>query len=294
MSDDMTISQPLPRSPEADFQSKKTGTCRLNQSSKAKSPHESVAGDRKNFFSILKRVTQDRIFNLRSKFAPDESWPMRNAPFEAREMDSASPDQIPTDWKFTPVIRDLENLGILAGNNHKGLMDTSGRQPEKAARTTSLPKDQDSEAGQRILRYQIADQIIRRAATHLRNGRYEAIIDLKSDFLGRIRMQVISENQQVTVRILAEQGYVKEMIESNLHQLKADLHQRGLEIEKLDVTIARDPHDSGNTREKFAQRRIRPDKADLQINGNQEDKQQKDARPASQALKSIPTVDYFA
>jgi flagellar hook-length control protein FliK len=106
-------------------------------------------------------------------------------------------------------------------------------------------------------------------------------------------MQVISENQQVTVRILAEHGFVKDMIESNAHQLKADLQQHGLAVDKLEVTVSRDPEDPGHSREKLAQSKTRQGNAG-HPNEDRPGGQQTDSRRWRPTAPGAGSVDYFA
>ena len=88
-------------------------------------------------------------------------------------------------------------------------------------------------------------QLVEKAAFNLKNGRSEVKIDLKPELLGQVRMQISTENHQVTVRILAALPIAKEMIENNLPQLKAELQSHGLEIERFDVSLSQ-----GNDRNK--------------------------------------------
>ena len=166
------------------------------------------------------------------------------------------------------------------------------QQSKKPAKAAPSPKE--TESGQRIRRNQTLDQIMRKAAIHLRNDQHEAIIDLKSDFLGHIRMQVICENQKVTVRFLVEHVLVKDMIERNLNQLKTDLQQQGLEVDKLEVTFSGDSDESGSSKEKLAQWRAGQGNADHRKNDEWKDRQQKDARHPSRTAINAATVDYFA
>ena len=94
---------------------------------------------------------------------------------------------------------------------------------------------------------------MRRAVFQIKDGQQEARIDLKPDFLGHVRMQVIMENQQVTVKILTEFGFVKDMLENNIQQLKADLQQQGLEVDKIDVSVSRDSNGKNNQHENMEQ-----------------------------------------
>jgi len=181
---------------------------------------------------------------------------------------------------------------IDAGANDNSLLNSSGQSSEKPAEAVAGKKEAD--AGQSDFRTQTMDQIVRKAAIHLRNGQHEARIELKPDFLGHVRMQVISENQQVTIKILAEHGFVKEMIEGNLHQLKADLQHQGLEVDKLEVTVSRDPEDSANHKYKLAQPKFR------QGSENQRNEDHPQEEPSERPRRSIlnedksSAVDFFA
>jgi flagellar hook-length control protein FliK len=97
-----------------------------------------------------------------------------------------------------------------------------------AKEAETIPKD---------IRSQTFDQIVQKAVLHLKNGRNEVQINLKPDFLGNLRMQIITESQQVTVRILAEFPMIKDLIETNIQQLKSDLQNCGLEIDELEVSV---------------------------------------------------------
>jgi flagellar hook-length control protein FliK len=94
-----------------------------------------------------------------------------------------------------------------------------------------------SEPLQRNFSSDTLNQIVQKAVLSLKNGHNEVRIDLKPDFLGHIRMQIITESQQVAVRIYAESPFVKDMLESNLHQLKSELQAQGLVIDELEVSV---------------------------------------------------------
>jgi hypothetical protein len=99
-----------------------------------------------------------------------------------------------------------------------------------------------SEAAQRSLMAQNMDQIVQKALLSFHNGQHEVQLHLKPEFLGQIRMQIISEGQQVAIKMVAELPFVKDMLENNLHQLKADLQSQGLDIDELEVSVAHDSH----------------------------------------------------
>jgi len=99
-----------------------------------------------------------------------------------------------------------------------------------------------SETAQRSLISQNLDQIVQKALLSFHNGQHEVQLHLKPDFLGHIRMQIVSEGQQIAIKIVAELPFVKDMLENNLHQLKADLQSQGLNVDELEVSVAHDSH----------------------------------------------------
>jgi flagellar hook-length control protein FliK len=163
---------------------------------------------------------------------------------------------------------------------------------DKAADTAALSRESDSDRNG--LKAQTLDQIVQKAAIHLKDGQNEARIDLKPEYLGHIRMQIISENHHVTVKIMAEHGFVKDMIENNAHQLKADLQQQGLNIDKLEVTVSRDSDGSGHPRERLAGMRNRQDAPDTGRNGHTGQDLPQDRRQWRRPIGGAGSVDYFA
>jgi len=87
---------------------------------------------------------------------------------------------------------------------------------------------------------------VQKAVLLLNNDQHEVRLELKPEFLGHIRMQIVTESQQVAIKIVAEFPFVKEMLENNLHQLKAVLQAQGLDIEELEVSVAHDSHAEGD------------------------------------------------
>jgi flagellar hook-length control protein FliK len=114
---------------------------------------------------------------------------------------------------------------------------------EKVAENPTILRDKEAAAG--TGRAGIFDQIVQRAAVQLKNDQGEIQIDLKPDFLGRVRMQIQTENQQVTVRIVTELAGVRDMIETGLNQLKSELQSQGLQVERLEVAVADDQRQRG-------------------------------------------------
>jgi flagellar hook-length control protein FliK len=143
-----------------------------------------------------------------------------------------------------------EILPIHALGNKINQIDGDGKDSSFLFSQDQMPQDlarienavQRSKAAQRGLMSQTLNQIVQKAVLSFNNGQHEVQIDLKPEFLGHIRMQIVTESQQVAVRIVAELPFVKDMLESNLNQLKAELQAQGLKVDELEVSVA---HDSG-------------------------------------------------
>lgn len=96
----------------------------------------------------------------------------------------------------------------------------------------------------------VFDQIVQRAALLARGGQSEMRIDLKPEVLGQVRLEIVTDQQQVSVRIVAELAHVREILETHMAQLKSDLQQQGLQVDRLEVAVAegerRSPGRHGN------------------------------------------------
>ena len=181
---------------------------------------------------------------------------------------------------------------IEAGTNDGGQLTSQTQTFEKAIETASSAKE--TEAAQRELRTQTMGQIVRRAVILGRDGQHEARIDLKPEFLGHVRMQVITENQQVTVKILTEFGFVKDMIENNIQQLKADLQQQGLNVDKVAVSVSRDADGNKHSQENTDQAKNRRPETDPTAGDNVREENQNPQKRAALTADGLATVDYFA
>ena len=184
----------------------------------------------------------------------------------------------------------IANIDTAAKDN--GLLNSQNQTTEKAFEATSFSKQ--TEVGQDNLRTQTLDQIVKRAVIHVKNGQHEAKIDLKPDFLGHVRMQVTTVNHQVTVKILTEFSIVKDMIENNIHQLKADLQQQGLNVDKLEVSVSHDSDKFEDPRQKADREKDRLRNADHKSPDNQKIERREQSGDSGLRTAGGSTVDYFA
>ena len=101
----------------------------------------------------------------------------------------------------------------------------------------SLLQTKETPTPQRPFQAGILSQLVEKAVMSLKNGQTSIDIRLKPESLGHLRMQIMTKDNQVMIKIHTEISMVKDIIESNVNQLRAELQHHGLEIERFDVSV---------------------------------------------------------
>lgn len=65
----------------------------------------------------------------------------------------------------------------------------------------------------------------------------EALISLKPPNLGKLVMQIVVDKNVITAKITTQNQDVKNMIETNIDQLKNSLNQQGIQVDNLSVSV---------------------------------------------------------
>ncbi len=155
---------------------------------------------------------------------------------------AAAPPAASAGGETQPTTADFRGIG------------SESRLAQKSDGTASDPGPVAKDVQTDVLR-----QIVQRMTMRTDGRQSQMQIQLKPEFLGNLRMQVITENQQVTIRMVAASSAVKQMIEQNSHVLRAELQQHGLQVQKLEVTVAPDSEawQNGQSPNTFGQSRER-------------------------------------
>ena len=88
-------------------------------------------------------------------------------------------------------------------------------------------------------------QIVEQAKVIVNNGGSEMEVNLKPEHLGKLQLKVTIENDVVTAKFVAESQQVKEIIESNLSQLKRDLQTNGMQVDTILVSVGNQQGNEG-------------------------------------------------
>lgn len=123
---------------------------------------------------------------------------------------------------------------------------------DKPVVQSAAPIHRTDESAVKGFQNTVMEQIVEKASVRAIQGRSEIHIRLKPEVLGNVQMHVATDKSQLVVRVVTDQPVVKEIIEANLHQLKAELHHQGLTIDRFDVMVNPDA-DPQHQRESFAQ-----------------------------------------
>ncbi|PIC65630.1 hypothetical protein CSV79_00705 [Sporosarcina sp. P13] len=90
--------------------------------------------------------------------------------------------------------------------------------------------------------------VLNRANFGHTNGMNRLSIKLYPEHLGRVRIELLEVNGVMTARILASTAMAREMLDSQMHQLRHALNQQNLQVDRIDLSqTIQDP--SKNDRE---------------------------------------------
>ena len=93
----------------------------------------------------------------------------------------------------------------------------------------------------------VMEQVVDAARIQVANGQTRAKIVLQPPSLGKLNLHIITRDDQVKVTFFAENLQVKEIIETNLAQLRQSFVQQGLRVDDFGVFVGH--HPSGNAAE---------------------------------------------
>jgi len=244
--------------------------------------------------------TENKIANSdveKQPFVVEISNPLVADKFDAENLQSRL---VSDEGDPGPDTQSLDDLSLqkpsLASGGHNGLLSRSDmRADQELVHVTGekelMPQD-------KALQSDVIRQIVQRMSMHTQGSQSKMVIHLKPEHLGDVHMQVLTENHQVTVRMMADSIGVKEIVEQNLQHLRAEMQHHGLEIQKFDVFVANDNEgwksgqEQSGFRESLRQRKQRFDSGKAKINGTKSISSVGIRKAYNQ--KNLNEIDYFA
>ncbi|MDJ0721329.1 MAG: flagellar hook-length control protein FliK [Desulfobacterales bacterium] len=136
--------------------------------------------------------------------------------------------------------------------------------------------------------------IVERVAVTVRGHQSEARIALKPEHLGSLRVQISTDNNMVSIKIMTEFPMARDLLESSLPQLRAELQQQGLQVEEFDVSFEEEKQHF-----RRGERRARDGRSGNRISGQvaeEETHAADEIKPEIRrgAAERSPGIDYFA
>jgi flagellar hook-length control protein FliK len=134
-------------------------------------------------------------------------------------------DSLNLDKSF-PETRELSLKYISANTGLKGFdsVSTGGTENTSQSQKASLSNS-------------VINQIVENAQIIVKGDKKEIKIHLDPPSLGSIHMKVTMESNSMKVTAIADTPYVKEVIESNLNELKRSLADSGIKVEQFSVFV---------------------------------------------------------
>ncbi len=86
----------------------------------------------------------------------------------------------------------------------------------------------------------VLKQITEKVEVNILEDKSEMLIKLKPDNLGKVTMQISVENGNISAKFLAESQKVKEILESNMQELKDQLAKQGMALQEMSVSVGND------------------------------------------------------
>ena len=128
--------------------------------------------------------------------------------------------------KANGEVQVLNNNGAGGGNN-KSILNTKAAISENTIYKAPIES-------------RVIDQIINRLSIRSNGSQSEVKIQLDPPSLGRVRMNIITSGDGVRTVIVAENQAVKQVIESNLSQLRDSMLSQGLKLDGFSVFVGGD------------------------------------------------------
>jgi len=122
-----------------------------------------------------------------------------------------------------------------SGNGEDSFLSSNNQSFDRSSEL--VLQTRETHSSQKSFQADVISQLLEKAVLSLKNGQTSISFKLKPEALGHLRMQVSTRNNQVIIRILTEDPLIKEIIESNVNHLRAELQKQGMEIEKFDVSV---------------------------------------------------------
>ncbi len=153
------------------------------------------------------------------------------------------------------------------------LLHNSTNQPIVSRSVFSLETPAEKPAGQAEALLMKLQGLFKQTNFGQLGGTNRLLVKLYPEHLGQVRIELIQVNGIMTARILASTALGKEMLDSQLHQLKQSFSQQNIQVDRIDVTQAVQDPSKNERNQQFGQQ---------QFKGNEDQPEQREAEQEEQ------------
>ena len=146
---------------------------------------------------------------------------------------------------FEQVISNVTNSSTEQGSqegkseqNQSQLLQNTSVQPIVSRNVFSLETPEARPASQSEALIAKLQGLFKQTNFGQQGGTNRLLVKLNPEQLGQIRIELIQINGVMTARILASTALGKEMLDSQLHQLRQSFNQQNIQVDRIDVTQA--------------------------------------------------------
>jgi len=144
------------------------------------------------------------------------------------------------DHNADPDVNHPMDAKVLHEKSFAGVLD----RPQEGAPAKGLESaqglDPKPQPGSNVLPQHVIDQLGRQISRSLMRGDGIVQLRLKPAELGSVRIEMQMADNQMNISVAAENGTVKELLLSNVQELKEMLQGQGIRLDKLDVHVGDD------------------------------------------------------
>lgn len=127
----------------------------------------------------------------------------------------------------------VEVVTTTSNSNNEGMLQQNQQSSQVRTVTINLPTNPASQS--EALAKEI-ENLLNRSQVSNQQGSIKLMLKLFPENLGQIRIEIVQQNGVMTARLLASTSAAKELLDSNLNQLKTAFVAQNIQMDRIDVS----------------------------------------------------------
>lgn len=157
---------------------------------------------------------------------------------EKRQLNGPEVEKKESPSSFKNELNTAKNKSNPDGTFNVGNLNTRQNQPvDNQIKIQKLLRQQNIREQYEVIKDNVLNSVDNGIKMMVAEGENRVSINLKPPELGKIQVELIVKDKQVSARINTENIAVKEVIMTNLDQLKSNIENAGISVDKFDVEV---------------------------------------------------------